>query len=896
MSSLKTRIIISMVFIILLVTIGSYLVIEDIQKGIIEGEFRDKGFFLSNHLARELTEPLLLNDLVEINNYIDNLKNEDSEIEYIFVTDSEGIVLVHTFDNGFPKALVERSKPSNVNKEFILNTEIGIIHEFDTPLYKEVGYVHIGLSENQVRARIELASHSILFLTISAIFIGTIFSVVIGRRLTDPIQELTDGANRINQGILDQEIDVDTGDELGELAITFNKMSANLDQKIKDLVSSKERTENAEKYLETLFNSIEDGIIVLNVNHEVTKVNESFLKLTGSSEAQVLGKTCHEIIFGSKYQHNSKKCNIDKLLQTKKPVRFEHETLIGDTTKILDVNGSLFIDSTGTVNVILVIRDVTQQKQLENEIITRNRELTVLNSISRNISETFELDNILVNSLVSLLDLTGMECVDAYIQDEATGDFVPEIHTGYNCKTIPANAFKHLINKNDAVVFENSSGMPESITSGYGNGISSFVAFPLSTKEKHLGMITLMSRKPRTFTEKDKELFKAIGNQIGVAIESTRFYNNIIYLKEFNEEIIDNVNLGIHVVDKNMKVLAVNDEMVALGRGRITREKMVDNNLYDVFPFLKEKNIDKEYEHVIKTGKLFQSEEKTVNFGEEIFTSTSKIPLKDKDGNVEKIITVIKDVTSQKKLEEELKDSYDELKLAYSKLKELFKVKDNFLSNISHELSTPLTSIMGFTELLIDEEVTDEQYHKLEIILRNSKRLSRLIKSLLDTTLIDSNNFELQWETLAIYDVVTEAADDFKKRSEIKKVPINIDVPHFLVVDGDRERLLQLFSNILDNAFKFTMTGEINVTGDEDDENIHITISDTGIGIPEDKLELVFDRFYQLEAMGLRKHGGTGLGLWVSRNIVNAHGGKIWAESRNRGSTFHILLPKNKVK
>lgn len=895
MGSLRVRIIISMVLIILLVTIGSYLVIQDIQKGIIEGEFRDKGFFLSNHLATELTEPLLTNDLIEIKTYIDNLKNEDPEIEYVFVTDSEGIVLVHTFDNGFPKALTERSKPSNVNKEYILNTERGIIHEFDTPLYKDVGYIHLGLSENQVRARIDSASHSILFLTFSAIFIGTIFSVVIGRRLTDPIQKLTDGANRINQGILDQEIDVDTGDELGELAVTFNKMSANLDQKIKDLVSSKEQTENAEKYLETLFNSIEDGIIVLNENHEVTKVNESFFKLTGLSEAQVLGKTCHELIFGSEYQYNSKECNIDKLLQTKKPVRFEHETIIGGTTKTLDVNGSLFIDNTGKINVILVIRDVTQQKQLENEIIIRNRELTVLNSISRNISETFELDNILVNSLVSLLDLTGMESADAYIQDEDSGDFVLKTHEG-NGKALPVDAFKHLINTNDAVVFENSSGIPESIVSGYGPDISSFVAFPLSTKEKHLGIITIMGKKPRPFTEKDKELFKAIGNQIGVAIESTRFYNNILYLKEFNEEIINNVNLGIHVVDKNMKVLAVNDEMVNLGRGLITKEKMVDNNLYNVFPFLKENKIDKEYEYVIKTGKIFQSEEKTVNFGEEIFTSTSKIPLKDRDGNVEKIITVIKDITSQKKLEEELKDSYDELKLAYSKLKELFKVKDNFLSNISHELSTPLTSIMGFTELLLDEDITDEQYHKLEIILRNSKRLSRLIKSLLDTTLIDSNNFELQWETLAIYDVVIEVADDFKKRSEIKKVPINVDIQHSLVVDGDRERLLQLFSNILDNAFKFTMKGEINVAGYEDDKNVHITISDTGIGIPVDKLELVFDRFYQLDATSLRKHGGTGLGLWVSRNIVKAHGGKIWAESRNRGTTFHILLPKKNMK
>lgn len=896
MSSLRSRIIISTLFIILLVTIGSYLVIQDIQKGIIEGEFRDKGFLLSKHLATEITIPLLVNDLLEIKTYIDNMQKDNPEIEYIFVTDSEGIVLVHTFEDGFPEALVERSKPSNVIEEKILDTERGIIHEFDAVLYNGIGYVHLGLSENSVRERIEMASQKILFLTISAIFVGALFSVIIGRRLTDPIQKLTDGANRINQGILDQKIDIDTGDELGELATTLNNMASSLDQKIRDILASKVQTENAEKYLETLFNSIEDGIIVLNDNHEIIKANESFLKMTRLTEANALGKTCREIIFRSDYPNNTDKCQIETLLHTKKPVRFEHETIINGTGKTLDVNGSLFIDMAGTANVILVIRDITQQKQLEKEIITRNRELTVLNSISRNISETFDLDDILAHSLEKLLDLTGMEIADAYIQDEKSGDFIPLIHAGDNGNTIPYNSFEHLINKNDALVIENAREvLPESINED-GGGISSFVAFPLAAKDKHPGIITIRSRENHTFSEKDKELFMAIGRQLGVAIESVRFYNNIIYLKEFNEEIINNINLGIHVVDSKMKVLAVNDELINLNRGQITKEDLVGKNLFDVFSFLKEKNIDKEYEYVLNNGEIFQTEEKTLHSGEEIFTSTSKIPIKDKNGNVEKIITVIKDISSQKKLEEELKDSYDELKLAYSKLKELFKVKDNFLSNISHELSTPLTSIMGFTELLLDENITDEQHNKLKIILRNSKRLSRLIKSLLDTTLIDSNGLELQVEILSVYEIVSQVADDFKSMSEIKKVPINIDMSPYILVVGDRERLIQVFSNIIDNAVKFTMKGEITVKGDEDDENVHIRISDTGIAIPEDKLELVFDRFYQLEVMGLRKHGGTGLGLWISRNIVNAHGGKIWAESRNRGSTFHILLPKMKLK
>ena len=739
--SLRRRIIISTLFIIFLIVTGSYLVIQDIQKGILEGEFRDKGFLLANHLALEVTNPLLVNDLIELRNSVENTKNSYPDIEYIFVTDSQGIVLIHTFEKGFPKALLNRSNPSNVVKEYIFETEKGIIHEFGAPLFKNIGYVHVGVSENRVRAQILSASRKLLLLAGSAMVLGAVFIYFIGRRLTDPILKLTEGANRINRGILDQKIDIVSGDELGELARTFNDMASSLNQKVRDLVASKEETEAAEKYLETLFNSIEDGIIVVNINHEIIKINKSFLKITGLKEEQVLGRTCHEIIFGSKSSRNQKKeCPMDKLLQTRNPVRFIHEIKTNGNKKILEINPSLFWDKKGTANIILVIRDITQQKVLEEENIA--------------------------------------------------------------------------------------------------------------------------------------------------------FNNNIKYLKEFNEEILNNVNLAIHVVDKDMNILAVNDELIKLGRGRIRKERIINKNLYEVFPVLKEKHVDLEYQHVIKTGEIFLSEEKTEYYDEIVYTSTSKIPIKNRNGNVEKIITVIKDVSDQKKLEEELKDSYEELKLTYSKLKELYKMKDSFLSNISHELRTPLTSVIGFTELMLDENLTQEQRHKTEIILRNSKRLSRLIRALLDTTLIESMNLQLDWQMVEINELIASVVEDMRTIASTKNLPINVDIPNHLIIKGDRDRLMQVFSNIVDNAIKFTILGEIRITATEENENVHIKISDTGIGIPEDKLERIFDRFYQLESSNARKYGGIGLGLWISKNIIEAHSGRIWAESKNRGSTFHILLPK----
>jgi PAS domain S-box-containing protein len=884
MSSLRGRIIISMLAIIFLILSGTYFVIQDIETGIIEGEFRNEGFLLANNLALEITNNFLLNDIVEISNSVHRVKNNYPEIEYIFVTDSQGIVIAHTFENGFPTGLLDFAKPENVRKEEILETYNGTIHEFDAPVFKNIGYVHIGLSENKVRAQILDASRKILFLAISAIILGAIFIYFIGKRLTEPVLRLTEGAKRIDKGILDHKIEVNSNDEMGELAKTFNDMSLNLDQKIKELIASKEKTEDAENYLETLFDSIEDGIIVMNINHQIIKLNSSFLKITGLSEKEVIGKTCHELIFHAlSSQNKNEECPVNILLRSKKPIRFIHENQFESKTKILDINSSLFLDKKGNSNIIMVIRDVTQYKVLENEIVMRNRELIILNEISKNISEAFDIDKILSRSLENILQLTNMDCGEAYLIDDKTGQFTMIEHQGEKC----GDTFE-LKKINEVLIVEDKNNI-ELTKSDY----NSLAVIPLKSKDKFFGIIKISSKKSHVFSGREKELFWAIGNQIGVAIENRRFYDNIKYIKEFNDEILNNVNIALHVVDRDLKILAVNDELIKLGKGLIKRDDILNKNLFDIFPFLKEKHIDLEYEHVIKSGEIFQSEDKTQYYDEIIYTSTSKIPIKDKNGSVEMIITVIRDVSETKKLEEELKDSYEELKLTYSKLQELYKMKDNFLSNISHELRTPLTSVIGYTELLLDEDMTEQQRHKTEIIFRNSKRLYRLIRALLDTQLIESSDLQLTKEAIVINELINAVVEDMKNIAATKKILIIIDIADNLVVDGDNERLIQVFSNIVDNAIKFTLTGEIIIRGKMDNEKVHITISDTGVGIPEDKLEKIFERFYQVDSSNIRKFGGTGLGLWISKKIIEAHGGRIWAESKNRGSTFHILLQKS---
>jgi len=501
-----------------------------------------------------------------------------------------------------------------------------------------------------------------------------------------------------------------------------------------------------------------------------------------------------------------------------------------------------------------------------------------------------EIISLLNDTIGNLLKLTCMEKGEAYLINDKTGDFSIITESGTDEHTISRKTIEHLIKSNEVLMIDDFKQFPEITESLKQQSDASLVSIPLRSKDKSFGMIALRSRETHSFSNRDKEVFNSIGNHIGIALENIIFYKNIKHLKEFNEDILNSVNMAMHIIDRDFKILAVNNELLKFCRGRIKKEDLINKNLFEVFPFLKDKHVDLEYEYVLRSGEIFPSEEKTTYYNEIIYTSTHKIPIKDSSGNVVKIITTMKDVTKQKLLEEELKDFNEELRLTYSKLKELYRLKENFLSNISHELRTPLTSVIGYTELLLDDNLTDIQRHKAEVILRNSKRLSRLIRALLDTNLIEASNLQLNIQDVVINELIASVIEDMKTIAATKNILVRNDMLEIFMVKGDIDRLTQVFLNVLDNAIKFTIKGEVSIKAVSDNGYVHITISDTGIGIPEDKLEKIFDRFYQMDSVITRKYAGTGLGLWISRKIVEAHGGKIWAESKNSGSTFHILL------
>ena len=238
-----------------------------------------------------------------------------------------------------------------------------------------------------------------------------------------------------------------------------------------------------------------------------------------------------------------------------------------------------------------------------------------------------------------------------------------------------------------------------------------------------------------------------------------------------------------------------------------------------------------------------------------------------------------------------------ELKRAMNRLTELNQLKTNLISNVSHELRTPLAHIKGYVELLEEEELGDltlEQGKAMSVISRATVRLGHLIEDLIAFSTASREGIELKLEAISIAEMAREIIDRSNAKATQEGVKLRLSVRKGISpVRADAEKLNWVIYQLLDNAIKFTPEGgRIKVWAEQVNGFVTIAVTDTGIGIPPDKLDEVFEPFHQLDGSPTRRYAGTGLGLALVKQIVEAHGSKIIAESmEDKGSTFRFELP-----
>ncbi len=278
------------------------------------------------------------------------------------------------------------------------------------------------------------------------------------------------------------------------------------------------------------------------------------------------------------------------------------------------------------------------------------------------------------------------------------------------------------------------------------------------------------------------------------------------------------------------------------------------------------------------------------------YWNVSVAPVFDSEGKPVRLVTTSRDITDHREAEREREQLLKREQAARKDAEIANRLRDEFLATVSHELRAPLNSILGWARLLekgqLDQTTAEKAYNT---IVRNAESQNRLIEDLLDVSRIISGKLRLEVITMKPINVVESALETVRPAAEAKGIKIEIkgeaDISH---ISGDPNRLQQVIWNLLSNAIKFTPPeGEVRLEIEREDDFVEIRVRDTGVGIKEEFLPHVFDRFRQADASSIRKFGGLGLGLAIVRHITEMHGGTVHAfsEGENKGSTFVVRLP-----
>ena len=358
------------------------------------------------------------------------------------------------------------------------------------------------------------------------------------------------------------------------------------------------------------------------------------------------------------------------------------------------------------------------------------------------------------------------------------------------------------------------------------------------------------------------------------------------------EVVFNSTSVGLIYYDKNGMMLDINDTACKL----FQIEKNNDNHdklTIDSIPILKDLIREKGYPPfygVIKISKETQTKYfPNIKNPEKMYLETQVTTSYNEGGDIQNVIVTIIDVTELRKVSRLLTESMEHLKEESEKARQADKLKSIFLANMSHEIRTPLNAIVGFSNLIESTEDPNDRSEFIKIINRNSENLLRLINDILDLSRLDANIIKITPEKIDFSLVFNDICKTLKQNTNIPGVTFITDIPYkSCETFVDYNRLTQVITNFVINAAKYTKEGHIKVGYKYQDDGLYLYCEDTGIGIPKEQCEKIFDRFVKLNEFV----PGTGLGLSICKAISEHCGGKIGVESeKGKGSTFWIWIP-----
>jgi PAS domain S-box-containing protein len=621
---------------------------------------------------------------------------------------------------------------------------------------------------------------------------------------------------------------------------------------------------NEEKF-KNIFENMEDGYFKTSLNGEILLVNRSAAKLLGY-------ETLEDLLAKNLFTDICAKTDLrDVLLRTLK----ESKRIADSRIEFKCKDGTIILTS-GSIRLVAgqdgqedtiesILRDDTARIRSETELWKEKETAQRYLDVAGVILVVIQADH-----TVSMINRMGCDIL-GYHEDDILGRRWFENYLPQKINPEIALAFDQVVA--DRMELKEDQEYPL-VT---GTGDERLVRWHHIALRDENGKITAVLSSGEDVTEQRKaeaenrKLSRAI-EQSPISVVITDYAGTIEYVNPYFTDLTG--YSAAEVLGKNPKVLK---------SGQTTPE---------------------EYEHLwqtIKAGGVWQGEFRNRKKNGDLFWEACSIsPITDADGQITHFIAVKEDITERKQADEELRQAHKELELTNTELQEANKAKSQFLANMSHEIRTPLNAIIGMTSLLLDTPLDAEQRDFAETVRNSGEVLLTLINDILDFSKIEAQKMELENQAFDLRSCVEGALDLLAPAAAQKKLDLaymmGSSLPACFI--GDVTRLRQILVNLLGNAIKFTDSGEVvvSVAGQmrEDDwYQIHISVRDTGIGIPADRIDRLFRSFSQVDASTTRKFGGTGLGLAISKRISELMGGTMWVESSGvpgQGSTFHFTI------
>lgn len=672
---------------------------------------------------------------------------------------------------------------------------------------------------------------------------------------------------------------------------TGNPTFVCMDVEITDQKRATEELAEQKELFQTLINTINSSILIYR-GPKVLFSNPALLELTGYSEEEVLEMPVWNLVHPDQ-REQVKNLVLQRFSGGLVPSRYEIKILCKDgSVKWVDFSVNLF-NFKGQLAAIGNGIDITERK-LNQEIIKMQFEIA--DSLVK-VPNLYKFFQIVREKLSQFIDTNNL-FVAFYDEetDELYSPFEWDEKMDAPVRWSAKKSLTGMVVREGKTLFLKRKDIDELMSRGEVEQIGSrseiWIGVPLFVEGKPFGAIVVQSYdNPNAYDLKSVQLLEIVASQLATYIIWKMQHDELVKLSRA----VEKSQLGIVITNRDGTIEYVNPKYCKMTE--YSYEELIGKNPRILQSGYHSKEFYKNLWDTILSGNDWEGEFLDKRKSGELWWDRGLIsPIFDESGNITHFVGVMEDVTEQKQLLEELVKAKD-------KALESERLKTAFLANVSHEVRTPLNGILGFAQVLETQEVSMEEVKKFaSIILKRGNELLELFNGILDLSLIESNQLRISPKSVNINGILYDLFSTFLLNEKVKSKKIDLRLGKVLPEDfefiTDPLRLKQILSNLIENGIKFTKKGFVEFGClKQENGDLLFYVKDTGIGIPSNKFETIFERFQQIDYDFIsREYKGAGLGLPLAKGLVNLLGGRIWVESSlGEGSTFYFTISPLKI-